>query len=626
MVKRDPPVAVPQAPQETGLIFECVAETHCPQCRAAVPLGDAKPLSVLACPACGSNVLVPGKVGGFLLHGQVGEGGMGTIYRATDEALKRDVAIKLVRGCHVDDPESCERLRQEACAAGKLNHPRVAQVHALNFSNGHPYLVMELVPGQNFAQMLERDGHIEERVVLRMALDVAEGLSALNREGLVHGDIKPDNIVLDRDGNAKLVDFGLSGMKRRDSHGTFMGTPNYIAPELLRGSADTHRSDLYSLGATLYHLLAGRPPNEGATSADVIKARLSQQPVPLGKQACHVSMLTRNLVMRMLEINPDKRQKNSDVVAAEIRAALARLDLATPVASSASGWGRRFYSRLEWALRPKSAQPTSRRYSKVTVILGLVAAAELFIFVRKHSFGQSFEWLRRDFNGPAKSLSAQESASQPAFASSGQDAFALAEKPLWNSMSLGERAQRGSTMQVGETLVVQGTGTDMWKGCDCCRFVWTKVSENYVFSAHFRAIANNHAHAITGLLVKGDDPSHSPGLLFGFLGSGELFLQVRQLNGRNVVVKRSEAPVLPPRYLKLMRRGYAFEAYFSADGHAWEPFASCELDLPAINKVGFAVTAQVPDALATAKFSSIRLLTPNSPAAAQTNGVPAASP
>ncbi|MEI7902735.1 MAG: protein kinase [bacterium] len=649
-MNRDP-VADPKAAQKTGVLFECAAETNCPHCNAVVPLTNAIPLSTLLCPACGGKILVPGRVGGFLLHEHIGEGEMGTIYRATDESLKRDVAVKLVRGCHADDPESCERLRHEACAAGKLNHPRVAQVYALNFSNGHPYLVMELVTGQDFAQKLQSEGRIDERTALRMALDVADGLSALNREGLIHGDIKPGNIVLDRDGNAKLVDFGLSGMTRRDGYGALVGTPNYIAPELLRGATDTHRSDLYSLGATLYHLLSGRPPFDGETPADVLKARLFQPPAPLGTHAHHVSAPTRKLIMRMLELNPEKRPANSDAVATDIRAALTRLDSPTPATPGALGFARRFFAPLRWPLRPQPLVPSSQRRAFVIVILGLIAVVELLIAAREHSFTQTFEWLRREVATPLQTMAltvsrppvqpgtdapVQKDAdsitpmnlpiSQPPPGTTvpvREDILTTEANLIWQSMNLGEHTQGGSTMQMGGTMIVQGTGTDMWAGDDSCRFVWTKSARNYAFSAQIKVIAVNNSLAITGLLIKGEDPALGPGLLFGFLGSGELFLQIRQPNNKVVVVKRSERPIRLPSYLKIIRRDKAFEACVSVDGRVWNPFAACELDLPSGNTIGFAVSAQIPNTLATAKFAGIRLLTPSLPGATQTHDVPA---
>ncbi len=631
-VKR-PPVMDQKDPAKTGIIFECLVETNCPYCNAVVPLTNSEALSSLPCPACGGKIFVPGRVGGFLLHAHIGEGEMGAIYRATDETLRREVAVKLVRGCHADDPQFRERLLREACAAGKVNHPRVAQVYALNFSNGHPYLVMELVTGQDFAQRMKRDGRIDERTVLRMALDVADGLTALNREGLVHGDIKPGNIVLDRDGNAKLVDFGLSGMTRRDGQGAIVGTPDYIAPELLRGAADSHRSDLYSLGTTLYYLLAGRLPHDGATPADVLKARMVLQPAPLSKYARQVSVPTRKLVMRMLEPIPEKRYPNSEAVAADIREALARLDDVLPETSDAARSAHRFFERLGSCF-PRRTHPVAPRSWHLAVgsflaVVVLVAGGAFLLARHDRFFDRALLGFHRGVASLVKKGLAPAgqprppdvardvtghvtSAPQPVVPSdsavSAQE-LGLPESSLsWNSLNLGEHTQGGSSMQMGGVMIVQGMGTDMWQGNDSCRYVWTRASGDYAFSAHVKVIADNDRLATTGLLIKGPDPAAGPAVLFGALGNGELFLQVRQPDSRTiVVVKRSERPAEFPGYLKIVRRGKTFEALVSADGLAWGPFATCRLDLPDVNSVGFSVSAQVPNTLATAKFAHVRL-------------------
>jgi hypothetical protein len=602
--------SVPQQDAEgTGLLMECVAETVCPHCKAAVPLADAKPLTCLPCPACGGEVLVPGRVGGFLLLQRIGEGEMGAIYRATDESLHRDVAIKVVRGCHADDPASIERLRQEACAAGRLNHPRVAQVHALGFSNGHPYLVMELVTGEDFAQKLHREGHIDERTALRMALDVADGLSALAREGLAHGDIKPGNIVLDRDGNAKLVDFGLSGMTRRFG-GVLVGTPHYIAPELLRGGTDSNRSDIYSLGATLYHLLAGRTPFEGETPADVVNARLYQQPTPIGTYARHVSLPTRQLVMRMLQPNPDKRHADSEALAADIREALAQLDLPLPTDADAPGSPRRRYARFGLPVRSRTLAPFARRHRVATVILGMVSAVEFMIAARIQTVEQPAAWLRREFGGQVKAIVASVGGRGSVAVAAVAPDFTTDANPVWRSVDLGTGTQRGSTLQMGDTMMIQGAGADMWTGNDRCRFVWTEASDDYALSARVKSIAQSDPFAITGLLIKGEDPARGAGLLFGFLGSGELFLQTRQPGRKPAVVKRSGQPVQLPCHLRVVRHGKTFEASISIDGTTWSRFATCEQKLPARNTIGLSVSAQTPTTLATAEFAGLRLLTP----------------
>jgi serine/threonine protein kinase len=323
------PPPEPKEDKKSEILFEHIEQVSCQHCGAIVPVANARPLSYIPCPECPGKVFVPVRLANFLFQGPVGEGEMGSIYRATDEIIGREVAIKLLRGSYAGDPESCERLRKEACALGKLNHSRVAQVYSLNFSNGHPYLVMELVTGEDFEKKLLQEGHLDERVVLRMAGDVAEGLAALNREGLVHSDIKPGNIVMDRDGNSKLVDFGLTGMSRYDSNHKLMGTPDYIAPELIRGGKDTPCSDMFSLGATLYHLLSGRPPTMGESPAEVVRARLEKVPIPpLHDIAPHVSKATSRMVMKMLEYEPEARLQNSDILAYEVKEAVKQLDAA----------------------------------------------------------------------------------------------------------------------------------------------------------------------------------------------------------------------------------------------------------------------------------------------------------
>jgi len=613
-------VSGPKKPVITGVIFERLEETNCPHCKAVIALGDAQPLSWLDCPACGLRVLVPGQVGGFVLHEHIGEGAMGTIYRATDKSLEREVAVKLVRGCHIDDPLSRQRLQSEACAAGKVNHPRVAQVYALNFSNGHPYLVMELVSGQDFEQKLKSEGRIDERTALKAALDVADGLSALNREGLVHGDIKPGNIVLDRDENAKLVDFGLSGMTRHDDNGFIVGTPTYIAPELLRGEEDTHLSDIYSLGATLYHLLSGRLPFDGESSEEILKARLSKPLIPLGKHTHDVSFPTQKLVIRMLQRDGERRYPSSEAVAADIREALALLDAPASITTPAKS------PEISPSKEPKlSHQADLSKESKlfrwkdllefqsrhriiVRATLCLIAAMAIFVAVRERSFFYTWAWLRDDAYGHMKTLASSITAFYPGNDEPEKIDFTAGINLRWRSINLGNNTQRGSTMQVGDVMVVQGTGMDMWSGADNCRFVWTKASQDYAFAARIQTIAERHKFDLSALLVKGDDPSAGPGILFGFLGDGKVFLQIRHPDSTVELIKCSQQSIRVPAYLKIIRRGKEFETLLSADGNSWETFSICELKLPSHNKIGLAVSSQDPGTPAMAKFSNITLV------------------
>ncbi|MFA6633022.1 MAG: serine/threonine-protein kinase [Kiritimatiellia bacterium] len=629
--------AVPPAPSalpflrdpQNEIRFERVEQTTCPYCKKSMSTAAHAPLSHLACLTCGKQVLVPGRLGVFRLHDHIGEGEMGSIYRATDESLGREVAIKLVRMGQADAPESRERLTREACAAGKLNHPRVAQVYSLNFSNGHPYLVMELVSGLDFAKQFEREGPVNERTALRMALDVADGLSALHREGLVHGDIKPANIVLDRDGNAKLVDFGLSGMTRHDGQGNFIGTPFFIAPELLHGVADTHQSDLYSLGATLYYLLSGRLTHEGATPSDILKARLTQKPVPLDKHARHLSPATRRLIMHMIEPSPAKRPANSEIVAAEIREALALLE--TSPRSAGVPLAHRMHRTLLRLRLPRLPwrQVQARRHRRAWLLLaitavsaGTIAVAALHPACAPHRTRLRKVLARHDeaadaifawWQGAVSRIRRAAGRDQPpppsAFTpdTSPHAAFTAENGDTWFTMTLGAAPQRGSAIYAGGTLILQSSGAAMWEGPDCCRYVWNRAEGTFDFSAALLAYADNDPYAMTGLLVKGPDPAQGPGLFFGVLGNGDLALQLRREDGERVLVKREPARQPAWRYLALARAGDTFTARVSDDGGTWQEVATHTLSLPNETSVGFVVTPHTARDLATAKFAKIRL-------------------
>ena len=310
-------------------------ECACPRCGRFYSPTPGKPLEMFACLGCKHPFLIPGRIPGFHLVEKIGSGEMGEIYRAKDETLGRDVAVKIIRAQYASDDTSRERLRQEARAAARLSHPRVAQIFSLGFSNGQPYVVMELVQGEDMQVMVEREGRIGEHTALRAVLDVAEGLSSMHAAGMVHGDIKPGNIVLDRNGNAKLVDFGLAGMTRKDASGGIVGTPHYIAPELLRGASDSSRSDIYSLGATLYHVLTGQPPFDGKTPLDVAKARLTQPVVPVGVRVQGISRPTQRIVMRMLERDPASRYPDCSELAHDLRLAIKNFDAPAVVSDPA---------------------------------------------------------------------------------------------------------------------------------------------------------------------------------------------------------------------------------------------------------------------------------------------------
>ena len=209
---------------------------------------------------------MPSKIGSYQILAKLGQGGMATVYRAMQASLKREVALKVVSVSFSGDPAFCERFLREARAGALVNHPHVVTCFDAGEADGQLYMAMELVTGGDLAQLIDkRGGRLDEKLAMSLLKDATSGLEAIEAARLVHRDIKPANIFLTEHGQAKLADLGLvcfsTGDDRMTKPGTVMGTPAYIAPEQARGVPDVDiRADIYSLGATLFHLVTGRPP------------------------------------------------------------------------------------------------------------------------------------------------------------------------------------------------------------------------------------------------------------------------------------------------------------------------------------------------------------------------------
>ncbi len=250
---------------------------------------------------------------------------MGVVYRAIDENLDREVALKVMREEYGADADSLEALQGEAVAAAALNHPNVVQVYEFGQSNGQPFIVMELVSGGRLDLEMVHGVPLDEKFVLKVAGEVSEGLAAAQAAGLTHGDIKPANIVFDRKGKAKVVDFGLArfGGGQPDGEGDEVwGTPFYIAPEKVKRKSEDWRSDQYSLGTTLWHALSGYPPFDGDMPADVVKARFDN-PVPSLQEANPlITKETAEIIERMMSPTPGHRYPTYASLHADINTAL----------------------------------------------------------------------------------------------------------------------------------------------------------------------------------------------------------------------------------------------------------------------------------------------------------------
>ena len=195
----------------------------------------------------------------FLLERELGRGGMGGVYLGRDKMLDRTVAVKVMLKEFGSDAEFVEKFKKEAQAAAKLIRPNIAQIYSYGISDGMPYIAMELASGGSlFSLMNASSGKIDIQRTLKICQQVAQALQCASDQGLVHGDVKPENILFDANGNAKLVDFGLAAMQKDTEE--IWGTPYYIAPEKVKKEVIDFRADMYSLGGTIYHALTGTAP------------------------------------------------------------------------------------------------------------------------------------------------------------------------------------------------------------------------------------------------------------------------------------------------------------------------------------------------------------------------------
>jgi len=261
----------------------------------------------------------------YELADRIGSGGMGTVWRAHDTLLGRDVAVKLLHEGLASDAAFAERFRREARAAAKLAHPNIAAVYDTGEHDGIPFIVMELVDGSSLHARIRRDGPLTVRDTVRIARAVLAALGHAHAKGLVHRDMKPGNVLISRSGDIKVVDFGIAkGVGEGTSvtrTGALMGTAAYLSPEQVDGHQATARSDLYALGCLIFAALAAAPPYEG-DSAVAVAMRHLRDPIPsIRARRPDVPVALERVVNRALEKDPARRFQS----ASEMDAALRRI-------------------------------------------------------------------------------------------------------------------------------------------------------------------------------------------------------------------------------------------------------------------------------------------------------------
>jgi serine/threonine protein kinase len=309
---------------EIQIVTEPVSSTPCPKCGAVLDVSGRQAFSDIKCAACRFEFEVPARFGNFLLLQVLGMGGMGGVYRARDESLNREVAIKVMQKRLGDDPTFIANFQREAQSAAKLNHPNIAQIYSFGQALGQPFIVMELLSGGSLDRLMSDQGPLDPAVVMHIGQQIAEGLREAAEAGLVHGDVKPENILFDNDKNAKLLDFGLAAMNKSPT-AEIWGTPFYIPPEKVKKQPTDFRSDIYSLGATLYHAIAGVPPFDGTDISAVVKARFIADPAPLRSlRGSVVPEEVDSIILRMMAKEPSKRFPTYGSLLSDMRRFLAK--------------------------------------------------------------------------------------------------------------------------------------------------------------------------------------------------------------------------------------------------------------------------------------------------------------
>ncbi len=321
---------------------------NCHACGAVIDLTGQTPFTHVECPQCNAISVVPMQFGNFLLLNVLGIGGMGTVYKAIDLSLNRYLALKILRRKLAADPEFIQSFSHEARAAASVNHPNAAQVYSFGEQDGQYYLAMELLERGSLDDRMARVGKLTEKEVLEIGVQIASGLRAAAQRGLLHRDVKPGNILFGENNTPKIVDFGLAQASTtatpkpgQSSSEPVWGTPYYIAPEKLRGQPEDFRSDIYSLGATMFHALAGRAPFEAETADEVVAKHTAQPAYSLKTFVPTVQDYTAQVIGRMLAKNPAERYENYDVLIHDLHEAERVLKAAQSAPAIVSETGER---------------------------------------------------------------------------------------------------------------------------------------------------------------------------------------------------------------------------------------------------------------------------------------------
>ncbi|HZB44914.1 MAG TPA: protein kinase, partial [Pyrinomonadaceae bacterium] len=327
----------------------------------------------------------PNMVGRYRIVSLIGAGGMGEVYLARDTRLGRPVALKLLPARFTDDEERVRRFEREARAASALNHPNIITIYDIGAHEGAHYIATEFVDGRTLKQHAA-EARPDPGEALGLALQIADALAAAHEAGIVHRDVKPENVMVRRDGYVKVLDFGLAKLTERavsegdpvgqsatalTETGAVMGTYAYMSPEQALGREVDSRSDIFSLGVVLYELVAGRHPFRGATAAATFDAILNREPPPLEHASAELMPELEHVVARALEKDRELRYQTASDLRAELKRLRRDLDSATPV--SGKSWRD--------SARRKTRRPRRRHAFVALAALAVLTITAAFVYL-----------------------------------------------------------------------------------------------------------------------------------------------------------------------------------------------------------------------------------------------------
>ncbi len=293
----------------------------CYHCGQKLDLSDMEPFSEVKCPSCEVEIIVPKWFENYLLEEPGGEGGMAIVYRALDLTLDREVAIKILHSSFSSEADKGQLFLHEARTAATINHYAVIPVYTCGISDGKPYIVMQYMDGGALDTKIEKENtNLPINQVIKWIKDVADGLDNARRHGIIHHDVKPANILLDKDDNAKIGDFGIAQVlhdwrsEKISKITKSWASPNYVSPEKVMTGQEDHYGDIYSLGISMFQLLTRKLPFDDPDVITLTKMRLIKDPPDIKELRPDIPVKIANLTMSMMHRDPDKRPSYREII------------------------------------------------------------------------------------------------------------------------------------------------------------------------------------------------------------------------------------------------------------------------------------------------------------------------